>query len=79
MDNQLKTSDLDKNRFGALSTVVTAFGTQLRVWVTGASCPAPGLPSSTTPADGRTLTDEAMMKPSTRQRAVIDAHRGDWP
>jgi hypothetical protein len=87
MNTQLKTSDLDKTRFGVLSTVVSALGTQLRVLATGArqtlspraSSPAPILPSSATPADAPTLADPAMIKPSNRQRAVIDAHRGDWP
>jgi hypothetical protein len=79
MNTQLKPRDLDKNRFGVFSTVVTAFGTHLRVWVTGASGPAPTLPSNVTPEGDPAVADPAMMKPSSRQRAVIDAHRGDWP
>ena len=52
MNTQLKPRDLDKNRFGVFSTVVTAFGTHLRVWVTGASGAAPSLPSTVTPEGG---------------------------
>jgi hypothetical protein len=79
MNTQLKTSDVDKNRFGLLSTVVTALGTQLKVWVALGSTPAPTLYSKANPEPGPTVADPAMMKPSTRQRTVIDAHRGDWP
>ena len=79
MNTQLKPTDLDKNRFGVLSTVVTAFGTHLRVWITGASGAAPRLSSSAPPASRPMAADPAMMKPSTRQRTVIEAHRGDWP
>lgn len=87
MNTQFKPPDLEKTRFGVLSNVVSALGTQLRVLATGArqtlspngAASAPSLPSGATPADGRALTDEAMMRPSTRQRTVIDAHRGDWP
>jgi hypothetical protein len=87
MNTQLKPSDLDKTRFGVLSTVVSALGTQLRVLATSArqslapnaSGSSPGLPSSAAPAQDPGVADPAMIKPSNRQRAVIDAHRGDWP
>ena len=79
MNTQLKTSDVDKNRFGVLSTVVTALGTHLRVWVALGSGAAATLPLKANPEPGPAVADPAMMRPSTRQRTVIEAHRGDWP
>src|SRR5215212_1834059 len=72
MNTQLKTSEVDKNRFGVLSTVVTALGTHLRVWVALGSGPAPALPSKANPELGIRQHAEEGPGGDAQQLAEVD-------